>query len=76
MHLTDKLDAERKSGKIKGVLHGILIVIKDNVDTKDKMHTPANSLLLKDHFAQEEAFIVKQLRKVGAVILGKINLTE
>ncbi|WP_413527522.1 amidase [Marinilactibacillus psychrotolerans] len=76
LHLADKLDIERKSGKIKGDLHGIPIVIKDNIDTKDKMHTSAGSLLLKDHVAKADAFIVKQLRKAGAIILGKTNLTE
>lgn len=76
LHLADKLDAERKNGKDYGVLHGIPLVIKDNIDTSDKMHTSAGSLLLKDHYAKEDAFVVKQLRKAGAILLGKTNLTE
>lgn len=76
LHIADKLDAQRREGKISGILHGIPVVIKDNVDTHDRMHTSAGSLLLKNHIAKEDAFIVKQLRKAGAVIIGKANLTE
>ncbi len=69
-------DAERSRGKIRGPLHGIPILVKDNIDTGDKMHTSAGSLALKDHYAAEDAFVVAQLRKSGALILGKANMTE
>lgn len=76
LYLADKLDVERREGKTRGPLHGLPVVIKDNVDTNDKMHTSAGSLLLKDHIAKEDAFIVKQLRAAGAIIIGKANMTE
>ncbi|RLL44915.1 amidase [Oceanobacillus piezotolerans] len=76
VHLAEMLDYERKTTGKRGILHGIPIVIKDNIDTKDKMHTSAGSLLLKDSFAKEDAFLVKNLRRAGAIILGKTNLTE
>lgn len=70
------MDAERKSGKVRGVLHGIPILIKDNIDTADKMMTTAGSLALEGHIAAKDAFIVKKLRDAGAVLLGKTNLSE
>lgn len=70
------MDQERKAGKIRGLLHGIPVVIKDNIDTKDKMMTTAGSLALVGHIAKKDAFIVTQLRNAGAVILGKTNLSE
>lgn len=76
LYIADKLDAQRKAGKVYGSLHGIPVVIKDNVDTQDRMHTSAGSLLLKDHVAKADAFVVEQLRKSGAIILAKTNLTE
>jgi amidase len=76
LEIADTLDAERKAGKVRGPLHGIPILIKDNIDTADKMQTTAGSLALEGHIAGKDAFIVKQLRKAGAVILGKTNLSE
>lgn len=70
------MDAERKAGKIRGSMHGIPVLIKDNIDTADKMKTTAGSLALSDHIAAQDAFIVKKLRDAGAVILGKTNLSE
>ena len=70
------LDRERSLGKIRGLMHGIPILLKDNINTFDKMHTTAGSLALKDNFAPYDATIVKQLRESGAIILGKANLTE
>ncbi len=70
------MDAERKAGKSRGPLHGIPILIKDNIDTADKMMTTAGSLALMGHIATKDAFIVSKLREAGAVILGKTNLTE
>jgi amidase len=70
------LDRERMSGKIRGPLHGIPILIKDNIDSGDKMSTSAGSLALKDSKAKQDAFIVNKLREAGAVLLGKTNLSE
>ncbi|MDQ2180460.1 amidase [Marinifilum sp. D714] len=74
--LARQLDEERKSGHLRGALHGIPILLKDNIETADKMMTTAGSLALEGNFADEDAFIVKQLRKSGALILGKTNLSE
>lgn len=74
--IADTLDAERKAGKVRGPLHGIPILIKDNIDTADRMQTTAGSLALEGHIPDKDAFIVKQLRKAGALILGKTNLSE
>ena len=70
------LDAERAKGHIRGPLHGIPVMLKDNIDTGDKMLTTAGSLALSNHYAMEDAFLVKRLRDAGAVILGTTNLTE
>ncbi len=70
------MDKERKDGKVRGALHGIPILIKDNINTADKMMTTAGSLALLNHHAKEDAFIAKQLRAAGAVLLGKTNLSE
>lgn len=74
--LAEVRDAQRKKGEIIGPLHGIPVVIKDNIDSGDKMHTTAGSIALKDHYAGEDAFVVKKLKAAGAIILGKANLTE
>ena len=76
MTMAGAMDTERKAGKIRGPLHGIPILIKDNIDTADKMMTTAGSLALDGHKAANDAFVVKQLRAAGAVILGKTNLSE
>jgi amidase len=76
LEIADFLDKERKSRKIRGPLHGIPILLKDNIDTHDKMQTTAGSLALDGNFSPRDAFIVKQLRKAGAMILGKTNLSE
>ncbi|MEK3890178.1 amidase family protein [Bacillus sp. FSL K6-3431] len=70
------LDAERKLHGSRGALHGIPILLKDNIDTGDKMHTTAGSLAMKDHYAAEDSFVAGQLRKSGAILLGKTNMTE
>jgi amidase len=70
------MDAERKAGKIRGPLHGIPILIKDNIDSGDKMQTTAGALALEGHHAAKDAFIVGKLRAAGAVLLGKTNLSE
>ncbi len=70
------LDAERKAGRIRGPLHGVPVLIKDNVETADAMPTTAGSLALKDNMTRRDAPVVAQLRAAGAVILGKTNLSE
>jgi len=75
--IADQMDAERKAGKLRGPLHGIPIAIKDNIDTADKMKTTAGSLALLDApTPKQDAFHVQLLRKAGAVIIGKTNLSE
>ncbi|GGB89428.1 amidase [Dyadobacter sediminis] len=76
LSIADAMDKERKSGKTRGALHGIPVLIKDNINTADKMQTTAGSLALEGNIAATDAFVVKQLRKAGAVILGKTNLSE
>ena len=76
MNMAFAMDKERKNGKVRGPLHGIPVLIKDNINTGDNMHTTAGSLALADNFAKQDAFIIRQLRKAGAVILGKTNLSE
>lgn len=76
LHIAEALDAERKHQGKRGPLHGIPIVIKDNINTGDKMHTSAGSLALADLYAPKDAFLVKKLREAGAVILAKANMTE
>src|SRR5690554_761056 len=69
-------DEERKKGFLRGPLHGIPVMIKDNIDTAGKMKTTAGSLALNNNSAKEDAFIVKKLHEAGAVLLGKTNLSE
>jgi amidase len=74
--IASSLDDERRDGKTRGPLHGIPILIKDNIDTHDRMQTTAGSLALEGHIPPLDAFIVRKLRSAGAVILGKTNLSE
>ncbi|MBC8152600.1 MAG: amidase, partial [Bacteroidetes bacterium] len=74
--MADALDRERKAGQLRGPLHGIPVLIKDNIDTGDQMMTTAGSLALEGHKAEQDAFIIRQLRAAGAVLLGKTNLSE
>jgi amidase len=69
-------DAERQAGRLRGSLHGVPIVIKDNIDTGDQMSTTAGSLALADTFAGTDATVAAKLRAAGAVLLGKTNLSE
>jgi amidase len=70
------LDAERRAGKMRGPMHGIPVLVKDNIDTADRMHTTAGSDALVDGSPTRDAFIVERLRAAGAIVLGKTNLTE
>ncbi len=74
--IADSLDRERKSGRMRGPLHGIPILLKDNVDTADRMTTTAGSLALEGSIPLQDAFIAAKLRAAGAVLLGKTNLSE
>ena len=75
--IADRMDKERRRGKVRSMLHGVPILIKDNIDTTDKMKTTAGSLALVDApMPERDAFIVTRLRKAGAVIIGKTNLSE
>ncbi len=75
--IAEQMDKERKRGKVRSMMHGIPVLIKDNIDTADKMKTTAGSLALVDApTPARDAFIVQQLRKAGAVIIGKTNLSE
>ena len=70
------LDAERKAGRVRGPLHGVPVLFKDNIETADRMATTAGSLALKDNVTRRDAPVVAELRRAGAVILGKTNLSE
>ena len=74
--IADQLDVERRAGKVRGPLHGIPILIKDNIATVDRMETTAGSLALVGAKPTREAHVVVRLREAGAVILGKTNLSE
>jgi amidase len=76
LSIADSLDKERKNGKVRGPLHGIPVLIKDNIDTADKMQTTAGALALEGNVAKNDSFVAKKLREAGAVILGKTNLSE
>ncbi len=75
--IADKLDAERERKRVRSMLHGIPILLKDNFDTADGMRTTAGSLaLVNAPTPKQDAFVVKKLRDAGAIILGKANLSE
>ena len=76
LEIADTLDAERRSGRVRGPLHGIPVLVKDNVDTADRMKTTAGSFALGEVAPARDAFLVGRLREAGAVILGKANLSE
>src|SRR5947199_5216920 len=69
-------DAERRKGQVKGPLHGIPILLKDNIDTADKLQTAAGSLALVGMPAMQDSTVAAKLRAGGAVIMGKANLSE
>jgi len=76
LNIARKLDLERENNIVRSNMHGIPVLLKDNINTGDKMHTTAGANILKDHYAKNDAFITKTLRDRGAIILGKTNLTE
>jgi amidase len=76
LSIAAELDRERKAGRVRSPLHGIPILLKDNIDTADRMQTTAGSLALVGQPAPRDAFVAERLRAAGTVILGKTNLSE
>ena len=76
IQIAEELDIEMSEGKIRGPLHGIPVVLKDNIDTYDKMATTGGSRALMNSFPLKDSYIAKQLRDAGAIIIGKANLSE
>jgi amidase len=76
LRIAEALDAERRSGRVRGPLHGIPVLVKDNIDTADRMKTTAGSFALGEVTPARDAFVVERVREAGAVILGKANLSE
>jgi amidase len=74
--IAERLDGERRAGRVRGPMHGIPVLIKDNIATHDRMSTSAGSLALDGVIAPRDAFLVGKLRAAGAVLLGKTNLSE
>ncbi len=76
VHIANAMDRERKKGRIRSPMHGIPVLIKDNINTNDLMRTRAGSIALQDNFAPYDATITKKMRDAGMIILGKTNMTE
>jgi amidase len=76
LQIAAELDEEMASGKIRGPLHGVPVILKDNIDTGDRMPTTAGATALKSSFAKVDSFIARKLREAGAVIIAKANLSE
>jgi amidase len=76
LEIAAELDGERRRGHVRGPLHGIPILVKDNYATRDRMETTAGSLALLGSRVPRDAFVIRRLRRAGAVILGKLNLSE
>lgn len=76
MKIADELDKEMAEGKIRGPLHGVPVILKDNIDTKDNMPTTAGATVLRDSYVKNDSYIAAKLREAGAVIIAKSNLSE
>ena len=76
MQIATALDEERASGMVRGPLHGIPFLVKDNIATKDKMETTAGSWMLLGSVVPRDAFVVRRLREAGALLLGKATMSE
>ncbi|MGE6348462.1 amidase family protein [Bacillus mycoides] len=74
--IAEALDYERKTKGVRGPLHGIPVLLKDNIETNDSMHTSAGTIALEQNISSEDAFLVTKLREAGAIIIGKTNMTE
>lgn len=76
VQLAEELDKEMASGKIRGPMHGIPVLLKDNIDTHDRMPTTAGATILRNSFPLKDSRVAAKLREAGAVIIGKTNLSE
>lgn len=76
LQIAAQMDGERSRGEKRGPLHGIPVLVKDNINTGDKMQTTAGALAMVGSSAPHDAFVVKRLREAGAIIIGKANLSE
>ena len=76
LEIAKALDAELKDGKLRGTMHGIPVVLKDNIDTHDRMATTGGSRALKNSYPLKDSFLAKKLRDAGAIIIAKANLSE
>jgi len=76
LSVADDLDRERRERGPRGPLHGIPLVVKDNIETSDRMQTTAGSKVLEGVPASRDAFVIERLRAAGVILLGKANLTE
>ncbi|MGD2050220.1 MAG: amidase family protein, partial [Chloroflexota bacterium] len=76
LEIAQALDDERAAGTVRGDMHGIPVLLKDNIATGDQMHTAAGATVMLDWDPSRDAFLVSQLREAGAIILGKANLSE
>ena len=74
--LAAEFDAERKAGRVRGPLHGVPILLKDNIGTADRMTTTAGSLALEGSIPAKDSFVAQKLREAGAILLGKTNMSE
>jgi amidase len=74
--IAHQLDQERREGKVRGPLHGVPILLKDNIETADKLHTTAGSYALENVPVKQDSFVASKLREAGAIILGKANMSE
>ena len=74
--IAEELDKEMKAGKSRGPMHGVPVILKDNIDTHDRMPTTAGATVLRNSFPGKDSFTAQKLRESGAVILGKANLSE
>jgi amidase len=76
LQIAQELDKEMSAGKVRGPLHGIPVILKDNINTHDRMPTTAGATVLRNSFPQKDSWVAKKLREAGAVIIAKSNLSE
>jgi len=76
IQIAEELDRELAAGKSRGPLHGVPVILKDNIDTHDRMPTTAGATVLRNSFPKNDSYLAKKLREAGAVIIGKSNLSE
>ncbi|MEN6618755.1 MAG: amidase [Rikenellaceae bacterium] len=74
--IAKELDKEMAEGKIRGPLHGIPVILKDNINTRDSMPTTAGAIVLRNSYVEKDSWVAKKLREAGAVIIAKSNLSE